>query len=133
MCGSVILNDWHPFVLHSKCFIIEKMHWSINNMICINKEKAHCKGSIHRCGSADNIWLILVSVAQDWQSPQKLSFLQWLNQFIIIITEMCLNMTLYYPVANIEINFHHLHKKTRHDNKYILEQYENNINSVWKN
>lgn len=45
-----------------------------------------------------------------------------------------LKYALYYPVANIEIHFHHLrkkNKKTRHDNKYIVEQYENNINSVF--
>lgn len=80
-------------------------------MICINKEKAHRKGSIHQCGSADIIGLILVSVAQEWQSPQKSSFLQRSNRFIIIISEKHLNMTLHYPVANIQIHFHHLHKK----------------------
>lgn len=92
-------------------YLLSKIHCSINSMICINKEKAHRKGSIHQCGSADNIGLILVSVAQEWQSPQKSSFLQRSNRFIIIISEKHLNMTLHYPVANVEIHFHHLHKK----------------------
>lgn len=40
-------------------------------MICIDEEKAHHKVFFdYSCGSADNSWLILVSVAQEWQLPQ---------------------------------------------------------------
>lgn len=120
ICGFILIDT----LLCIKRLYYSKIHWSINSMICINKEKAHGKGSIHQCGSADNMGLILVSVAQEWQSPQKSSFLQRSNRFIIIITEKHLNRTLHYPVANIEIHFHHLHKKqgmsiNTRDNKKI--------------
>lgn len=39
------------------------------SMICIDKEKAHHEAFKHSCGSADNSWIILVPVAQEWQSP----------------------------------------------------------------
>lgn len=51
---------------------------------------------------------------------------------LTVVKPIYRHMTLYYPVANVEIHFHHLHKKkTRHDNKYVMEQYENNINSFF--